>query len=566
MRLKSLALAGVTLLTMPVVVTQPAQATELCSFWWGIKASYRSYITGPVAKGGWGGAGIAYDGEPRGEGAFLFTPREAIVDGDVVTIPFDGRLKFNGHNYGGDDLLDMTLSDFKVRAHGNQAEILVDYISYESDMSDTSARGERIDGNDVVLANIQLDDAVDPAAGTVNLGGRTTLAGGGQRLFLAYNEGEELDTTAGVVQTSGCPSGNSLDRNTIVGKFSGFDDAIVNELRGWDSKLENDGFDDAADSFDANYQQYQEAVRQNPEATSSGSSGGAAARSSRGNNIVLPGDTGGSGSSGGSGGTGSSGGSDTTGGGDAAQIGECTGRGVTKADAAWGVKQSFQSYIRGSIAKGSWTLNDGVTYSDQQFHFPGSAGGVDGEKGTIQFGGMISFSGHHGVLDLRIANPEIQFDGKKGSLIATVNSSNMEGTKIDFGRVVVGSLEFSQFDVSDDKASGTAEVYLSETGADAFANFYEPGIALDPISFNATLGGEAVCDGETASVASAGGSEGTDDADAEGETSGYNADNNFQIRSSGESDQADLPYTWLVVAGLVVMGISMGRLVIKNPL
>ncbi|MDO4928861.1 MAG: HtaA domain-containing protein [Corynebacterium sp.] len=554
MRLKGLAVACASFLAMPLAVAQPAQAAEQCEFWWGVKASYRAYINGPVAKGGWGGAGIAFEGEPRTDGAFLFTPRDAIVEGDTVTIPFDGRLKFNGHNYGGDDLLDMTLSDFRVRATGNQAQILVDYISYESDMADTSARGDRIDGNDVVLANIQLDEAINPGAGSFNLGGRTYLAEEGHKLFLAYDTGEELDTTAGIVQASGCPSANSLDRNTIVGNFSGFNEDIVNELRGWDSKLQSEGYDDSSDSFNNNFEQYQTLV------TQSGDSASSSTTRSRGNNIVLPSNTG-SASSGGqnSGGAGAA----APGSSGGAEIGECTGRGVTQATATWGVKQSFQSYIRGSIAKGSWTLADGATYGDQVFTFPGAAGGVDGQKGTIQFRGLVSFSGHQGVLDLRIANPEIQFDGNQGTLVATVNSSNMEGTKIDFGRVAVGTLTFSSIDVTDDSASGTAEVYLTDTGADAFANFYEPGIALDPISFTATLGGEAVCDGETAAISQAGSLE---EAEAEGETTGYNEENNFQIRSSGAATENEANYIWLVVAGLIIMGASMGRLVIKNPM
>lgn len=57
-----------------------------------------------------------------------------------------------------------------------------------------------------------------------------------------------------------------------------------------------------------------------------------------------------------------------------------------------------------------------------------------------------------------------------------------------------------------------------------------------------------------------------EDAEAEGETTGYNEENNFQIRSSGATTEDEANYIWLVVAGLVVMGASMGRLVIKNPM
>ena len=61
-------------------------------------------------------------------------------------MPLNGVLHFNGHNYGGEDLLDMTLSDWKIRANGNKADILVDYVSYESDMVTKTKRVTRSPG------------------------------------------------------------------------------------------------------------------------------------------------------------------------------------------------------------------------------------------------------------------------------------------------------------------------------------------------------------------------------------------------------------------------------------
>uniref|UniRef100_UPI002888F88D HtaACR2 integral fusion within enhanced green fluorescent protein n=1 Tax=Corynebacterium diphtheriae (strain ATCC 700971 / NCTC 13129 / Biotype gravis) TaxID=257309 RepID=UPI002888F88D len=166
------------------------------------------------------------------------------------------------------------------------------------------------------------------------------------------------------------------------------------------------------------------------------------------------------------------------------------GSGVTQAHAAWGLKKSFQSYITGSIAKGQWNL-DGVGYSNGEFTFSGASGAVDpqAKSGFVKFGGTMRFSGHHGILDLNISNPEIVFNGATGTLFAQVRSSDMEGKKSDYGRVAIGNLTFSSLNASETAASGKATMTLHPDGAGAFAGFYEAGSDLDPITFDAQLGG-----------------------------------------------------------------------------
>lgn len=254
----------------------------------------------------------------------------------------------------------------------------------------------------------------------------------------------------------------------------------------------------------------------------------------------------------------------------------------------WGIKQSFQSYITGSIAKGSWTLN-GVGHEGGQFQFQGNSGAVDpaAQSGTILYGGGIAFTGHNGVLDLRISNLEIQFQGNSGSLVADVQSSNMEGQKINFGRVALGSLSFGQLNVTDTKVEGTAAVSLTEAGAKAFADFYEPGIQLDPVSFEAALGGAGNCaagQGAAAAASAGGASGGSGNAAAlaaatgeplaatdmaSGATTGYTpGSDKFQIKSAGTSTEGLVsPETYLLLAltGFAVAGGAMGRLVLNNP-
>ena len=129
---------------------------------------------------------------------------------------------------GGDDLLDMTLTDWQIQASGNRAAIVVDYVSYESDMVDKSARGPQITGDNVVIAGIDLDQPVDASAHTLDLSGDVTLTDEGHKLFIAYESGQSMDPSSGTVATDGSCGGSSggsgsgsKSLGTISGTFTG---------------------------------------------------------------------------------------------------------------------------------------------------------------------------------------------------------------------------------------------------------------------------------------------------------------------------------------------------------
>ena len=271
----------------------------------------------------------------------------------------------------------------------------------------------------------------------------------------------------------------------------------------------------------------------------------------------------------------------------------CEATGVTQATAQWGLKKSFQSYITGSIAQGRWDLS-GVGYDNGRFQFTGNSGAVKDGAGSVQYGGSMQFTGHHGKLDLNIANLEITFNGNSGELIADVRSSNMEGKKNDFGRTVIGTLNFKSLDIGTDAVSGEAAVSLSEAGSQALAEFYEPGTQLDPLSFHATLGGSADCaavsgGGGSSSGSGSGGSGGSgaggngkgtlssksgahagagDPVLAGDSGQGYeDGSNKFKVKSAtSPGGSLDNPTTYLLlfIVGLIIAGGSTSRLVMNN--
>lgn len=625
-----------SLSAMSVAFAPAAHAAEHCTFNWGIKQSYRNYIQGPVAKGGWGADGIGFTGSETGpDGAFVFTPKKTEANGNSVTFNFNGTLKFNGHGHHGKtnvDLLDMTISDWKVRAEGNRADIIVDYVSYDSDMADTSKRGPQITGDDVAIATINLHNPVESGTSEVNLAGTTNLTSEGQKLFLAYDAGQEMDPTSGAIKTDGsCDSasgsggsgsgGTKRTLNTIKGNFTGFNKEIMSLLQESNDTLNAfTTFMGNSQAFLDEYESYQKRFgggagtggngNTSGGTTSGGTtSGGGNSNSTQSRSGGAGGHSGGTGGTGGGSTAGAGGASNTAGGGGTGGVAggnageahaggageQCHATGVTSSTLGWGLKKSFRSYITGSIAKGSWTLQ-GSDYVDGQYRFSGNTGNVDtgAKTGSIRHNGAVQFDGHHGVLDLNVANPEVTFNGNSGQLLADVRSSTMEGEKLNFGRVVVADLQFDSLNVDANKASGKARAFLTDTGAKAFAGFYEPGMELDPLNFDAQLGGAGDCSaaggasgsgtaggasgsgtaGGTGKVAGGGTSNVAGGADnplsGDGETTGYeNGSGNFKIKSAGANNNGvgENPSTYilLLLAGLIVAGGSMSHLVMRNP-
>ena len=87
---------------------------------------------------------------------------------------------------------------------------------------------------------------------------------------------------------------------------------------------------------------------------------------------------------------------------------KCFAQGVNGATLTWGVSDRFRAYVTGPIAKGSVSTS-GVRDNGTTFTWSGGKGSFNTDlgKGRASYGGTVSFSGHEGILDLRIANPRV---------------------------------------------------------------------------------------------------------------------------------------------------------------
>ncbi|MEV5238330.1 HtaA domain-containing protein [Streptomyces cinnamoneus] len=165
----------------------------------------------------------------------------------------------------------------------------------------------------------------------------------------------------------------------------------------------------------------------------------------------------------------------------------------------WGIKSSFQSYVTGPVAQGSWELRGGAaTVGGSQFRFHSAKGSHRPGTGAFEaaFSGGVHFTGHRKPdgsheLDLTVSRPTVRIADGNGTLYADV-TSKAKGT----GEVTTASqVAFAALDVSgvNLRGSGTAvqlanvPATLTEQGAKAFAGYYTRGTALDPVSLSADV-------------------------------------------------------------------------------
>ncbi|WP_062385166.1 HtaA domain-containing protein [Demequina iriomotensis] len=213
----------------------------------------------------------------------------------------------------------------------------------------------------------------------------------------------------------------------------------------------------------------------------SGGSGGGSGGSGSGGS----GDGSGSGTDGGSGSSGSGSGSGSQGG--TATVGRLT----------WGVDAGFRSYVTGSIAQGAISVT-GATASNGAFTFTQSGGDADASKqtGTARYAGAVTFTGHHGALNLTVANPYVRL----GSTGATL-SVEVDGTRVDFATLHLAAGGRSTVDGA--VLWSNVPATLTAAGAVAFDGFYAAGRALDPVTFSVGTGSATAGRGSTTTVSTA---------------------------------------------------------------
>ncbi|WP_164512799.1 HtaA domain-containing protein [Leucobacter chromiireducens] len=106
----------------------------------------------------------------------------------------------------------------------------------------------------------------------------------------------------------------------------------------------------------------------------------------------------------------------------------------------WGVRKQFREYVTGPIAGGKITVTSPASGSSV-YKFPQTPGGSWDSKtqtGSVKFAGNVNFSGHGGVLNLNLSNPELHVVSAakaelraphKGKLMTIATLDLTQGTK-----------------------------------------------------------------------------------------------------------------------------------------
>ncbi|MFH8885677.1 HtaA domain-containing protein [Streptomyces californicus] len=169
----------------------------------------------------------------------------------------------------------------------------------------------------------------------------------------------------------------------------------------------------------------------------------------------------------------------------------------------WGIKSSFQSYVTGPIAGGSWSLTGGAaTVGGSLFRFHSATGSYDPDSGVLTsgFSGGVHFTGHRKAdgsneLDLTISRPTIRIRGGSGMLHADVVSKERGTGKVsNRSQVPLAELGLGGIDMrggSTPIALTDVPTTLTAEGASAFAGYYTAGTPLDPISLSVDTKGAA---------------------------------------------------------------------------
>ncbi|MFI6577250.1 HtaA domain-containing protein [Nocardiopsis sp. NPDC050513] len=534
---------------------------------WGVKESFRNYVSGFIARGGYegsDGATVLADGTvdfPTVEGEVSKEDSSGHVD-------FGGTVTFTGHDYGNGPVLEIRLSDPRVEFDGDgSALVLADVESrpFEGVQQTTPAPLEdfgrvavtelsgvelSLDGEDLTLTSSSGTLHQDAVAAFANfyaagaamdpLSFTTTVRGGEEpvphdpRVTVTPSadldpagdavtvEGTGFRPGAGIyVALTGVPrAADSYPRHWYGSGVWLRDDAAPAEDGSFSTELDVVGaFDKDGTSYDCVEAQCYVAVFNDRFDLDN-----------RDQDVWVPV------SFAAEDGDGGDGGGETP-------DGPLT---VHSGRADWGVRASFRTYIEGDIAQGSISAEDGASRNaDGTFAFSGGDGEVDLDAGTadLSFDGTVLFRGHayedgDPLLHMTVTDPRVEIDGDAGVLYADVVSKSLDDEElVTYDDVAFADLDLSGVDpaLAEDVLTWEAiPATLTADGVPAFADFYAEGEELDPVTLTVGVS-------EDADVPGGGGDGGGGDGGGDG----------------GDGDGTPgLPNTGAALTGLLVAAVG----------
>ncbi|MBA4606975.1 HtaA domain-containing protein [Aeromicrobium sp. Marseille-Q0843] len=185
--------AGVLALTPATAQAAESQTIEDGSISWGLKASFRNYLTSPIAHGTITPTAPATDTGTQ----TVFPQASGSWAAGEASVGAKGAVRFYGH----DGALDLTISDPRIVVAGSGAQLVVDAVDSED-----------VAHEDVAFADIQLAGAVSssPVAVTITDAPTTITAAGSGLLSnqgsAFYAPGTALDPISAQLEVASKPA------------------------------------------------------------------------------------------------------------------------------------------------------------------------------------------------------------------------------------------------------------------------------------------------------------------------------------------------------------------------
>ena len=196
----------------PASAPESACSLEDVSVTWGFKESFRSYISGAIAKGSWEVSGDVGYATPSFE--FTGGTGHVMPDRTEAELSFTGDIVFRGH----DGILETSLADPVILVEESRtAVVIVDVTGDTMDEVSVSERG-------VVFARVSWssdDETVDSEAGRWMVrDAEVTLTEEGSAAFGTYPAGELMDPLSWDISVApGCLEEPSRSIGWVPGAF-----------------------------------------------------------------------------------------------------------------------------------------------------------------------------------------------------------------------------------------------------------------------------------------------------------------------------------------------------------
>ena len=163
----------------------------------------------------------------------------------------------------------------------------------------------------------------------------------------------------------------------------------------------------------------------------------------------------------------------------------------------WNIRDSFLHYLN-TIARGSITVEGLSKNAAGGLDFNSASGSYDEatKTGQINFAGKVHISGHHGQLNSSFENTRLVIKEGKGYLVVDAEALNMQGENHTFKDLVLAEVDLSAATLENNVLSAkNAAVTVTVEGSEAiFAGQYNDADkrTMAPLSFSAKLGSQLV--------------------------------------------------------------------------